>query len=428
MSSNPDPPRRPRRPNRPDEGVPSSQDEPSTWKPAPRPVARKPKGGASKPGGSNAWEAPTAQAAEAPNWWERWMFGSVSPGQLSAFCRQFASYLDAGVDLKRAVSNLQDQYSRTALGPALGRLGQAIRRGDGLAEAMARDPRTFDPLFLAMMRAAEARGGVPEILRRLSVQYESKRRLLRQAKSALIYPISVLAIAGGVTVLIVYFVLPGLISLLEDGLRGRGGGAESLPGPTRLLIGMTNFATTVGWWAVPLAVAATVFGLRFAYRTPPGRAAIDEACLHVPVLGLLLRKIDTARLARTLGSLLEGGVDIGQSLELTTDVLRLAPFRRALRGARSMVREGADLAEALNVTGRFPNDVIASVESGEESGRLPESLDHLADDYEEQVTHMVKNLGSLIQPILTIVLGGFVLFIAVAFLMAYASLLTGLAG
>ena len=296
-----------------------------------------------------------------------------------------------------------------------------------MAEAMAREPRTFDPFFLAMMRAAEARGAVPEILRRLSKQYEARRRLLRQAKTALIYPIAVLLIATAVVILIVYFVLPFLVGMLEDMSR-KGGGTDSLPAPTRLLVTLTHFATSVGWWVVPISVVGTLFGLRFAYRTPAGKGAIDEACLYVPVLGALLRKIDTARMARTLGSLLEGGIDVVTSLTLTTDVLRLTPYRRALQGARMMVKEGAELAEALDASGRFAPDVIGSVETGEDSGRLPESLEHLADDYEEQVSHMVKNLGSLIQPFLTILLGGFVAFIVVAFIMAYASLISGLAG
>ena len=419
MSREADPPRRPRRPE-PDSYQPEPEPEPSTWTPAPRPAARP----AARR--ENPYAAPTTPAGES-SWLERLMYGKVSPAILSTFCRQFASYLDAGVDVKKAIGNLQDQFARTALGPPLGRLGQSLRRGDGFAESFAREPSTFDPLFLAMMRAAEARGGVPEILRRLSTQYEARRRLMRQAKTALIFPLAVLAIAGGVVVLLVYFVLPVLVNILEDMTR-KGGGTESLPGPTRLLVGMTHFATSIGWWAVPLGVVAALFGLKFAYKTPAGRSAIDEACLHIPVLGPLLRKIDTARLARTLGSLLEGGVDVGHSLALTTDVMRMAPYQRALRGARTLVKEGSELAEALDASGRFGTDVISTIETGEESGQLPETLEHLAEDYEEQVSHMVKNLGSLIQPFLTIALGGFVAFIVIAFMMAYVSVISGLAG
>ena len=424
MPRDAEPPRRPRPPEPEGFGL-EPEPEPTTWRPAPQARPR-PNPKADPGAGRPRADREPLPVAGGPTWAERVFFGSVGSGQLAVFCRQFGSYLEAGVDLKKTLASLQDQFARTALGPVLGRLGQAIRRGDALSEAMAREPSAFDSLFLAMIRAAEARGGVPEVLRRLADHYEARRRLLRQAKAALIYPVAVLVVAGGVVLLLVYGILPMLIGILEDMTKGKGG--VDLPLPTRLLIGMTHFARAVGWWAAPLAAVGAAVGLRMAYKTPGGKAAVDEACLYVPVLGKLLRKLETARFSRTLASLLDGGVDLGTSLALTADVLRLAPYRRALEGSRAMVAQGGELADALRTSGRFGPDVIATVEAGEETGRLPESLDHLADDYEEQVTYMVKNLGSLIQPFLTVALGGFVLFIALAFIMAYVSLISGLAG
>ena len=395
--------------------MPRDEQSPNAWRPNPKKAA----------GSTVPRRRESTPVTGEGTWAERILFGRVSSGQLATFCRQFGSYMEAGVDLRKALTNLQTQFAGKALGPILGRVMASLRRGDGLAEAMAREPSAFDSLFVAMMRAAEARGGAPETLRRLANHYEARRRMLRQAQTAMIYPIAVLTIAGGVCILLVYFVLPFLVDLLLDMTRGKG---MDLPLPTRLLIGMTRFAQKFGWWAAPLAAVGGVVGLRVAYKTPGGKVAIDEACLHVPVLGALLRKIDTARFARTLGALLEGGVDVGTSLDLTTDVLRLAPFRRALRGARTLVKEGTELGSALESSGRFPPDVIHAVETGEQTGQLPEGLDRVADDYEEQVSHMVRNLGSLIQPILTIALGGFILFIAVAFMMAYVSVISSLAG
>ena len=362
-------------------------------------------------------------AAGGPNWAERVVFGSVGSKQLATFCRQFGSYLDAGIDTKKALLTLEGQFARTALGPVLGRLVLAVRKGDTLSDAMAKEPQAFDSLFLSLMRVAEARGGVPEALRRLANQYEARSRLVRQARTAMIYPIVVLLIAGGVAVLLTFFVLPVLVSILEDM-----GKQKVLPLPTRMLIGLTHFLRAYGWWGIPLALVAAGSGLRVAYRAAAGKAAIDEAVLYMPVLGMLLRKVDTSRFARTLSSLLDGGVDVGRSLSMTADVMRLTPFRRAVLGTRSMVKEGSELAEALRLSGRFPPDLLAAVESGEATGKLPETLDRVADDYEEQVESIVKNLGALIQPILMVVMGGFVLFIALAFVMAYVSVLMDLAG
>lgn len=402
----------------------SEPDPNSTWRPAPG-VGAGPPGRAEAAGPRPARDREPAPlpAAGGPNWFERVVFGSVGLRTLATFCRQFASYLDAGVDPNRALQSLQAQFARTAMGPVVERLILAARRGDTLSEAMAAEPKVFDAFFLSLMRVAEIRGKIPENLRVLAKQYESRDRLLRQARAGMIYPVAVMIIGGGVAFLLTFFVLPGLVSILED--MGKG---KPLPLPTRLLIGLTHLATTYGWWTLPVLLVGTFVGLRQLYRTPPGKAALDEAVLYVPVLGMLLRKVDTSRFARTLSSLLDGGIDPGRSLAMTADVMRLTPFRRALLGTRSMVKEGSELGEALRVSGRFPEDVLAAVESGEATGSLPETLDRVADDYEEQVSGIVKNLGALLQPVLFLALGGFVLFIAIAFIAAYASLLMDLAG
>jgi len=359
-----------------------------------------------------------------PTWTERILFGSVSTAHLATFCRQFSAYLDAGVDLIRSLTSLEKQFSRSALGPVIGRIQLAVRRGEALAEAMGREPKAFDPLMLSMMRVAEARGGVPETLRRMSDHYEARVRLLRQARSAMIYPAAVLLVAAVVVALLTVFILPIFVDFLKE-MAGRGG-AASLPWATQLLIGFSDFVRAFGWWLVPLLIVLGFFGLRRFYKTPAGKSALDELALYVPVLGQLVRKIDTTRFARTLAALLDGGVDIGSSLDLTADVVHLAPYRRALRGVREAVMEGTELSEALDATRRFGPDVIAIVNSGEETGKLPETLEHLADDYEEQVTYMVKNLGSLIQPLIVIGMGVLVLIIILAVILPYISMVTSL--
>ncbi len=358
-----------------------------------------------------------------PGFFERVLFGSVRAGHLAAFCRQAAHYLDAGVDLIKALGSLQKQFARTALGPVLNRLQDAVRRGETLSEAMAREPQAFDTFFLSLMRVAEARGGVPEMLKRLAEHYEARQRLIHQARSALIYPVTVLLVAAVVIWLLTTFVLPGFISILKDMTRGK----ADLPLPTRLLMAFSAFMGWVGWWAVPLGVIVGVFLLVRFYKTPAGKAAIDRLLFRFPVFGSLLQKIDTARFASTLAALLDGGVDYGAALNLTADVMRLTPLRNAVRDARTRVLQGSALSAALDASRRFLPEVISVVESGEESGKLPESLERLAASFEEQVEYTVKNLGSLLQPLLVAVLGGFVFFIALAFILAYISVLTNLA-
>jgi type IV pilus assembly protein PilC len=402
------PPRRPR-PRPLPTTLAEGQD---TFQPNPKPVA-----GSSRPKRSVDDPRPVLGG---PNWLERVMFGSVSSGHLSTFCGQFARYQEAGVDLIRALSSLQKQFARTALGPVIGRMETAVRGGDSLVTAMAREPHAFDKLALSMMQVAEARGGEPETLQRLSRHYEARQRMIRQARSAMIYPTIVMIVAAAVVMLLTIFVIPGMVGFIKDSLRNK---EVELPYPTRVLMAISAFMTAQGWWLVPCLTVAAIFGAFWAYRTGPGKTLLDGLSLYVPVLGKIRKKIETARFTRTLGALLNAGVDVGQSLELTSGVMTISSYQRAIRGVKGEVLHGSELSEALEATHRFPYDVIARISSGEETGKLPEVLDKVADDYEEQVEYMVKNLGNLIQPVLMVVLGGIVLFIILGVILAYLQML-----
>jgi type II secretory pathway component PulF len=358
-----------------------------------------------------------------PSFVERVLFGRVSSGHLATFCGQFARYQEAGVDLLRSLSSLQKQFSKTALGPVIGRLETAVRSGESLASGMAKEPQAFDNLCLSMMRVAEARGGEPETLKGLAKHYEAKQRMIRQARSAMIYPAIVLLIALGVVLLMSIFVIPKMMEFIAEFMRGKN---VEPPLPTRILLALSDFMTSHGWWLVPNLLVVSIVGAFQAYRTKPGKLAIDALSLWVPVLGKIRRKIETTRFARTLAALLNAGVDVGTSLELTSGVLNLSSYRRAIEGVKAEVMHGSEMSEALEATRCFPSDVVAIVSSGEETGKLPESLNKVADDYEEQVEYMVKNLGQLVQPILMVVMGGFVLFIILGIFLPYIQMITSI--
>jgi type II secretory pathway component PulF len=252
--------------------------------------------------------------------------------------------------------------------------------------------------------------------------YEARVRMFRQARSALIYPAVVLTIALAVVMLLSIFLLPKFAELLKD-IAGRG---AELPVVSWMLMAFADFVAAQGWWLMPAAVIGSIFAFFRIYATKKGKAILDEIGLAVPVLGGLLRKLDIARFARTLSVLMESGVDIDSSLRLTSDVMRMVPYRRAVRTTRELVLEGAELSEGMAATRRFTPDVLAIVSSGEESGKLPLSLEKLADDYEEQVEYAVKNLGQLVQPLLMIFLGLIVLFIILAVILPYISVISSI--
>jgi type II secretory pathway component PulF len=361
--------------------------------------------------------------APGPKWWERIVFGRVSSGQLAQFCRQFASYLNAGVDYTRTFASLEQQFRGSVLAPAIGRIGQRIRTGTTLEDAMSGETQIFSPMFLSMMRVAEARGGVPETLKMMANHYEARQRLIRQARSAMIYPAIVLIIAGGVIALITIFLLPMFAELLRD-ISNK----AQLPWASRALLAFSGFIRVIGWWLLPLLMIGFPFLLIRLYKTTSGKAMLDRLILITPVFGSLFRKLDTSRFARTLSTLLDAGLDIGSSIDLTAGVVTMTPISEAIRNSRDQVMQGRDLSVALANSHQFSPDVLAVLSSGEETGKIPESLNHLADDYEEQVALMVKNMGQLIQPLLVLILGGVVLFIILAVFLPYIQMITSLSG
>ena len=417
---NPGPPRRPRpKPEgpatsgagRPNEPVPSSSG--NTFRP-------NPKKGPSRPV-SNVMPEPDDEGRKSSGG-QMILFGRVNSGTLALFCRQFASYLDAGVDLMKALTSLETQYSRTVMGPVIRRVSQGVRRGDTITEAVEREPKAFDSLFVSMIRVAEMRGGLPEALRMLSKHYEARQRLIRQARSATIYPASVLLIASAVVALLTIWLLPKFMGMLRE----MAGPGEQLPLPSRMLMAFSGFVQALGWWLIPLVLIAAPILFVMTYRTETGKSVIDSLLLRVPVLGTLLRKLDTSRFARTLATLLGSGVDVGSSIDLTGDVMRMEPMRRTVFDSRGLVMDGDTLSQSLVESRWFGPDVIAVIEAGEETGKLPESLERLADDYEEQVEYMVKNMGQLVQPLLMIGMGGLVLFIILSVLLPYIAILNSL--
>ena len=429
-----DPPKPRRKRPRPEdgEGAPSGEEleGQSTFRPSPlgEPAPRNPKRAratVSKPSAEKPYVSYGGKfetPAKGPTLWERILFGRVSTGQLAQFCRQFASYLSAGVDFNRSLSSLQRQFTGTAFGPILGRVHLAIQRGSTLEEAMAKEPQAFGPMFLNMIKVAETRGGVPETLRMLAQHYESRQRLIRQARSAMIYPVIVLGIASVVVALVTIFLLPKFAAILKDIA-----GNIPLPLASRVLMAISSFVGVIGWWLIPVVMIATPILLVRAYKRSAGKSLMDRIALRLPIFGKLCRMLDTTRFARTLSVLLDAGVDIGSSIDLTADVLRMSPIKSAVRASRQEIVSGSELSTTLARSKQFTPDVIAVINSGEETGKLPEALVHLADDYDEQVEVMVASLGHLIQPIMMVLLGGIVFFIILAVYMPIIQLITSLA-
>jgi type IV pilus assembly protein PilC len=289
-----------------------------------------------------------------------------------------------------------------------------------LADAMKRHPKTFDPLFTNMIAAGEAGGILDTILKRLATYIEKAVKLKGQVKSAMIYPVAVIVIAGLVVGVILWKVIPTFASLVA-------GLGATLPLPTRVVIALSNGLVQF----MPFIIAGMVgfvFGFRAFYASPSGRRMVDATVLKMPVLGSLMRKIAVARFCRTLSTLLASGVSILEALDITARTAGNAVVEEAILLTRKSIEGGDTIAAPLKETNVFPPMVVQMIGVGEATGALDTMLQKIADFYEEEVDVAVAGLLTLLEPIMIAFLGGVVGGIVIAMYMPIFDLISKLTG
>ena len=271
---------------------------------------------------------------------------------------------------------------------------------------MKKHPKTFDALYSNMIAAGEAGGILDTILKRLAVYIEKSVKLQGEVKSAMIYPVAVLVIAGLVVAAILWKVIPTFAAMFA------GLGAE-LPLPTRIVIQMSNGLVSYGWLLIIVGVAAS-WGFRKFYATENGRRTIDRIALKLPVLGNILRKVAVARFCRTLSTLLASGVPILDGLDITARTAGNAIIEDAIQVTRSSIERGETISAPLRETKVFPSMVVQMINVGETTGALDAMLAKIADFYEEEVDTAVAGLLTLMEPVMIAFLGVIVGGIVVA--------------
>ncbi len=338
--------------------------------------------------------------------------GSVGRREVALITRQLATMLDAGLTNDQTLRFLVDLADSEALRRLLTDLLARVQGGSTLADACA-EHEAFSRAYVSLVRAGEAGGALNEVLARLAAYLENAEKLAEQVKSALVYPIILLVVAGLSIVVLLTVVVPQFTPLFESA------GAE-LPLLTRIVVGAGEVMQR-WWWLLLLALVALAWLGRRLMQRPDSRARIDRALLRVPLLGGLLTRIDTARLARTLGTLLANGVPILNALAIATQTLGNAALREALGETATAVKEGKGVADPLAQTGRFPPLAVRLIAVGERSGHLEAMLLRIADIYDGEVRSTVDRLMSLLVPALTLGLGLVIAAIIGAVLMAILS-------
>jgi type IV pilus assembly protein PilC len=342
----------------------------------------------------------------------------VAAKNLAVFTRQFSVMIDAGLPLVQCLDILGNQEEDKNFAAVILQTRTDVESGASLADAMRKHPKTFDPLFTNMIAAGEAGGILDTILKRLATYIEKAVKLAGQVKSAMIYPVAVIVIAGGVVGVILWKVIPTFASLFA------GLGAD-LPLPTRVVIALSD--NLVRYFPFLLViVGAMVYGFRSYYATDAGRRVVDRAVLKAPVLGNIMRKIAVARFCRTLATLISSGVPILDGLEITAKTAGNAIVEDAIMETRKSIERGETISVPLKDTNVFPSMVTQMIGVGEATGALDTMLAKIADFYEEEVDTAVAGLLTLLEPIMIAILGVVVGGIVIAMYMPIFDLISKL--
>ena len=321
----------------------------------------------------------------------------VSAKNLAVFTRQFSVMIDAGLPLVQCLDILGTQEEDKNFAAVILQTRTDVESGASLADAMRKHPKTFDPLFTNMIAAGEAGGILDTILKRLATYIEKAVKLAGQVKSAMIYPIAVVVIAGVVVGVILWKVIPTFAALFS------GLGAD-LPLPTRVVIALSD--NLVRYFPfLFIAGGAAGYSFKQYYSTDKGRRVIDQIVLKMPILGNIMRKIAVARFCRTLSTLISSGVPILDGLEITAKTAGNAIVEDAIMVTRKSIERGETISVPLKDTHVFPAMVTQMIGVGEATGALDTMLAKIADFYEEEVDTAVAGLLTLLEPIMIAMLG-----------------------
>jgi type IV pilus assembly protein PilC len=334
-------------------------------------------------------------------------FESVKAPELAVFSRQLATMISSGMSILRALYVLEEQTESKMLKETIVAVRKDVEAGLSLSDAMARHPKVFSTLFVAMTQAGEAGGVLEGALLRVADQLEKDASLRRQIKSAMVYPILVVVVAVGIMLALCAFLIPVFINVFKEF------GGE-LPAITKVSV-LASEIVTGYYWAMVLVTGVVVFTFVKWKKTSWGRKQWDHFRLHIPMkIGTIVQEVAVARWSRTLASLTSAGVPLLLALDITGRTGGNVAIEEAMDGVIASVKRGGTIAAPLAQAPIFPMMVTHMVGVGEETGALDAMLDKVAEFYEDRVDASVKALTSIMEPIMIIVIGSLVGFIVVS--------------
>jgi len=330
------------------------------------------------------------------------IFKRIKSQDIVMFNVQFANLLTSGLTITTSLNTLQMQNENKKMREIISGVYHSVEAGESLSRSLSKYPEVFTNLFISMVRAAEVGGDLAGVLNRYAKFSESRAEMQRKIKEALFYPAILITAAIGVTVFMATFLIPKFVEIFnQTGI--------SLPLPTIILY-CIGTAIRKFWYLIILAGVVIGYGIKKYLKTETGKLKFDTLVLKLPILGSILRKIYISRFARTLATLIGGGVPILESLQTVREVVGNEVFDRIIRQVCKSVEKGVSLAESLQVGGEFPQDSVQMIAVGEESGNLPKMLNKISDFYDQTTDYSIKRMVTSLEPILLVVMGVIVAF------------------
>ena len=333
-----------------------------------------------------------------------------------AFTSQLAVMIRAGISLRAAVEGIAEQQQNVKFQKILMTVKDDLESGKSFSEALSKHPKLFGPLYINMVRASEVSGSFSKMLDRIATYLSQWLETRAMVIGAMIYPGVIMGLAIGVTIFLLTFVLPRFAGVFE-------GKEAAMPWPTMFLMGLSAFMVE-WWWAVLLGMFGLLAAFLLVIRTEPGGWWFDAVKLRFPVLQRMFRALYIGRGLQTMGELVNAGVPMLDTLQITGDITGNRHYRRLWRRVYASVKEGKKIALPLTRTTLFPKSVTQMVAAGEESGKLGEVLDEVSSFYQRQLKETIKTVTSMIEPIMIILMGSVVGFIAMAIILPIFKLST----
>jgi type IV pilus assembly protein PilC len=346
-------------------------------------------------------------------------FGRVSLVEKMMFTRHLSVMTKAGLSLNQSLNVLAQQSKSPKFKKIISHIEEEVRQGQPFSDCLAKYPKIFNQLYVNMIRVGETGGSLDEVLNILAEQMKKDHELISRVRGAMMYPAVIIIAMIGIGILMMIMVVPKLTAIFTE-LN------IELPLTTRLIIGLSNFLQNhlIGGLII---LTGLFFVTRLSLKNKKVKRGLHQMYLRLPILGGLVRKINSARFARTLSSLIESGVAIVKALQIVAGTLGNTHFKEALAEAAEQVQKGEELSRALTkYEDLYPPMVIQMIQVGEETGSLSSILKNLADFYEEEIDNTTKNLSSVIEPVIMVIIGAAVGFFAVSMIQPMYSMMSGI--